>query len=120
MVNEIRVEGRVQVTAATALLVQELGAQCDLKFSEQGGSSIGAKDGGLTLAVAVATLGLQLIQTIISVVSYLDSQETYVTLTVRRGSASLVIKGLSERAALTLAVQLANEEGPLVIEVTGG
>ena len=66
----------------------------------------GVKDGGLTIGLAIASLGLSAIGTLISVLSYWRSQQPKYSITVTRGDAQFVIDNMNQKQLQSVISQL--------------
>lgn len=115
-----------EVTAEDSCNLQELANlikdECDLSLEvEKKESKPGIKDGGLVIGIAIASLTLALIQTLIQVLQYWESQqETYsISITFKNliSSKTIVLKNQSLKDINSIIEQLSTQSQINKVEV---
>ncbi|MGL5836672.1 MAG: hypothetical protein ACRC1Z_26100 [Waterburya sp.] len=102
-----------------ANLIQE---ECDVSLEiERNKSEPGVKDGGIAIAISIASLTLSLVQTLIQILQYWESkQKTYsISITDKNlfGSKTILLKNLSSKEIQLITEQFRSQSQTKKIEV---
>jgi hypothetical protein len=92
--------------------------ECNLVVEvERDKAQSGVRDGGLAIGIAIASLGLAAIQTLISALQYWESQEPKYELSMNTGNQTFLIKNLSKKQIEREIQRIQREVPDLVLEI---
>jgi hypothetical protein len=113
----VGVEDATQLDALTEAL-----ADADLSPDATKLVAPGIKDGGLTIGIALAGVGLSTVSTVISALNFWLSTRPKYSAEIKRGGTTFKMTGLDQRELLELSAALSDEGEnlPLSVTLSGG
>lgn len=121
---DVRLEFVGDLTDETSYALDELAAVLSEEGlsnrRERSDSQAGRKDGGLTLAIALAGLGVSAIGTLVSVLSYWRSTRPKYKISVSRGSVTIDVENLNaaQISDVTARLMAVGQSDGTLVEIT--
>lgn len=101
-------------------LASEIENECDLTLSlESEKIGTGQKDGGLTIGIAIASIGLTALQTLISFLQYWDSRQPKYSMSITLENDTFLIDNIPkiQFEKKLRQIQLESPESPIEIKI---